>query len=65
MVEGAGVLLAAFGAAMVLEGLLPLIAPQRWRRVMAQLMQLKDGQLRFFGLVGVALGLWIVLISLD
>ena len=50
-------LIAAVGLALVLEGLLPLIAPQRWRQAMAQLMSLKDGQLRFFGLFSVVLGL--------
>ena len=58
-------LLAAIGVAMVLEGLLPLIAPQRWRHVMLQLMQLKDGQLRFFGLFAVVLGLFALVLSLD
>ena len=58
-------LVAAIGVAMVLEGLLPLIAPQRWRQVMAQLMQLKDGQLRFFGLFAVVLGLFALVLSLD
>ena len=58
----ASVLLAALGLALILEGLMPLIAPQDWRRVVAQLMQLKDGQLRFYGLISVVLGLllWLV-----
>ena len=50
-------LLAALGLALILEGLMPLFAPQGWRRVVAQLMQLKDGQLRFYGLISVVLGL--------
>ena len=58
-------LVAAIGVAMVLEGLLPLIAPQRWRQVMSQLMQLKDGQLRFFGLFAVVLGLFALVLSLG
>ena len=53
----ASVLLAALGLALILEGLMPLIAPKGWRRVVAQLMQLKDGQLRFYGLISVVLGL--------
>ena len=53
----ASVLLAALGLALILEGLMPLFAPQGWRRVVAQLMQLKDGQLRFYGLISVVLGL--------
>ena len=58
----ASVLLAALGLALILEGLMPLIAHLGWRRVVAQLMQLKDGQLRFYGLISVVLGLllWLV-----
>ncbi len=48
---------AAFGAALILEGALPLLVPAAWRRVMAQLLSLKDGQIRFYGLVSAALGL--------
>ena len=57
----ASVLLAALGLALILEGLMPLFAPQGWRRVVAQLMQLKDGQLRFYGLISVVLGLLLLL----
>ena len=57
----ASVLLAALGLALILEGLMPLIAPQGWRRVVEQLMQLKDGQLRFYGLTSVVLGLLLLL----
>jgi uncharacterized protein YjeT (DUF2065 family) len=42
---------------LVLEGLLPLLAPGRWRDTFSRLMTLRDGQLRFFGLVCVGLGL--------
>ena len=49
--------LAALGLALILEGLLPLIAPSAWRQAFTQLMQMADGQLRFFGLVAVGGGL--------
>ena len=55
---------AALALALVLEGLLPLVAPGGWRQTFLKLMQLKDGQLRFFGLTSIMLGLvllWIVL----
>ena len=54
-------LLIALGVALILEGLMPLIAPHGWRRVVAQLAELKDGQLRFYGLASVALGLVLVI----
>lgn len=47
----------ALAMMLVLEGLLPLLFPGLWRRVMGDLMRLKDGQLRFYGLIGVACGL--------
>ena len=56
-------LLAALGLALIIEGLLPLIAPGAWRQAFNQLMQLQDGQLRFFGLLAVGGGLlllWLV-----
>ena len=49
--------LAALGLALILEGLLPFIAPSTWRQAFTQLMQMADGQLRFFGLVAVGGGL--------
>ena len=55
--------LAALGLALILEGLLPFIAPSAWRRAFTQLMQMADGQLRFFGLLAVGGGLlllWLV-----
>ena len=51
------VLLAALGLALVIEGLMPLIAPRAWRQAFTQLLQLEDGQLRFFGLLALASGL--------
>ncbi len=52
-----GGLLAALALVLVLEGLLPLISPSAWRRIFMQLMELRDGQLRFFGLCSAMLGL--------
>lgn len=58
-----GPMLTALAMLFIAEGLLPLLAPGAWRRMFAQLMQLRDGQLRFFGLCSVALGvaLWLLL----
>ena len=49
--------LAALGLALIIEGLLPFIAPSAWRQAFTQLMQMADGQMRFFGLVAVGGGL--------
>ena len=48
---------AALGLVLVLEGLFPFLSPGGWRNTFAKLMQLTDGQLRFFGLTGIVLGL--------
>ena len=58
-------LLLAFGLMLVLEGLLPLLSPQKWRALFAQAAKLTDGQLRFFGLTALVVGCAILLISVD
>ena len=54
---------AAFALVLVVEGLLPLLAPKVWRDSFQKLVQLTDGQLRFVGLVSIVIGLaafWLV-----
>ena len=48
---------AAFALVLVIEGLLPFVAPRVWRDSFQKLVLLTDGQLRFIGLISVALGL--------
>ena len=48
---------AALALVLVFEGLFPLIAPKGWRNTFQTLLQLRDGQLRFFGLCSLLLGL--------
>jgi uncharacterized protein YjeT (DUF2065 family) len=50
-------LLLALGLMLILEGLMPMLAPRRWRQLFEQLLQLQDGQIRFFGLAMVVTGL--------
>lgn len=47
----------ALGLMLVLEGLLPLLLPQAWRDTFKRMIELKDGQLRFVGLMSVMGGL--------
>ncbi len=42
---------------LVLEGLLPLLLPQAWRDTFRRMIELKDGQLRFVGLMSIVIGL--------
>ena len=56
-------LLAAFALVLVVEGMLPLLAPRIWRESFRKLIELTDGQLRFVGLVSIAIGLagvWLI-----
>ena len=48
---------------LVLEGLLPLLVPQAWRETFKRMIELKDGQLRFIGLMSVIGGLVLILLS--
>ena len=47
---------AAFALVLVVEGLLPFAAPRLWRDTFSRLVELSDGQIRFVGLVALALG---------
>jgi len=42
---------------LVIEGLMPFISPSGWRRSFTRIMQLSDGQVRFFGLLSIVGGL--------
>ncbi|PKO91564.1 MAG: DUF2065 domain-containing protein [Betaproteobacteria bacterium HGW-Betaproteobacteria-1] len=55
-------LIMAFGLMLVLEGVLPLVAPQVWRDTFRRMIELNDGQLRFAGLLSMAIGLLVVLV---
>ena len=45
---------------LVIEGLFPFASPAGWRRLFAQLLQLSDGQIRFFGLFSILGGLLLI-----
>lgn len=47
----------ALALVLVIEGLFPFISPTGWRRMFTQLLQLQDGQIRFFGLLSILAGL--------
>ena len=54
--------LAACGLVLVLEGVLPLIAPGTWREAFRRLTELTDGQLRFIGLISMMIGAIILVV---
>lgn len=45
---------------LILEGVLPLLAPAAWRRVFTQMLRLRDGQLRFVGLISLLVGVLVL-----
>jgi uncharacterized protein YjeT (DUF2065 family) len=47
----------AFALLLILEGLLPFLAPRLWRDTFQRLIALTDGQLRFIGLISIGFGL--------
>jgi uncharacterized protein len=53
----------ALALMLVLEGVLPFLAPNLWRDTFRRITQMSDGQIRFVGLssmiVGLLLLLWI------
>jgi uncharacterized protein YjeT (DUF2065 family) len=58
--------MATFGLAvalmLVFEGLLPFVAPGRWRELFRRIADLSDGQIRFFGLVSIVCGVGLYLL---
>lgn len=56
-------LLIALGLMLILEGLLPFLAPKLWRETFQRITQLADGQLRFMGLTSMLVGLLVVIFS--
>jgi hypothetical protein len=47
----------ALALVLVIEGLFPFMSPRGWKQMFARLLDLQDGQLRFFGLCSMLLGL--------
>ena len=51
------VLVAAFALMLVLEGIVPFVAPKVWREAFRKFTEMSDGQIRFAGLVSMVIGL--------
>jgi uncharacterized protein len=54
--------LAACALVLVLEGLMPFLAPRIWRDAFRRLIELSDGQLRFVGLISIGIGLVLLMV---
>jgi uncharacterized protein YjeT (DUF2065 family) len=55
-------LLAAVALMLVLEGLLPFLSPQTWRRMFERATRMSDGQIRFLGMTCMVVGVALLLL---
>jgi hypothetical protein len=58
-------LVAAFALMLVLEGLLPFLAPKVWRETFRRVTELSDGQIRFIGLSSMIMGLILLMVTRE
>ena len=56
-------LLLAFALMLVIEGILPFLAPRVWRDTFRRVTELSDGQIRFIGMASVAVGIALLLVG--
>ena len=54
-------LLMAFALMLIIEGVLPFLAPSLWRDTFRRITQMSDGQIRFVGLSSMIVGLLLLL----
>lgn len=57
------IFLPALALMLVLEGVLPFLAPAVWREAFSRMIRFSDGQIRFMGLVSMLAGLLILLLT--
>jgi len=55
--------LLALALMLIIEGVLPFLAPKLWRDTFRRITQLSDGQIRFFGLTSMLIGVLLLLLS--
>ena len=56
-------LLMAIALMLVIEGVLPFLAPKLWRDTFRRITQLTDGQIRFVGLTSMLIGLIVLTLA--
>jgi uncharacterized protein len=54
------VFLMALALMLILEGVLPFLAPNLWRETFRKITQMNDGQIRFVGLSSMIVGLFLL-----
>jgi uncharacterized protein YjeT (DUF2065 family) len=58
-----GNLLNALALMLVIEGLLPFLAPAAWRQTFRKMVEFSDGQLRFVGMTSMLGGLLLLYLA--
>ena len=53
-------LVTALGLVLIIEGVLPFIAPAVWRASLQRMARLRDGQVRFVALGAILIGLLLI-----
>ncbi len=56
-------LLLALALMLVIEGILPFLAPRVWRETFRRVVGLTDGQIRFIGLASMLAGLILLVVA--
>lgn len=54
-------LLSAIALVLIIEGLLPFVVPEAWKKMMSEAIKLSNRELRVMGLVSILIGLAILL----
>jgi uncharacterized protein YjeT (DUF2065 family) len=57
------ILVPALALMLIMEGVLPFLSPTAWREAFSRMIQFKDGQLRFMGLVSMLAGLLLLFLT--
>jgi len=55
--------LMALALMLVIEGILPFLFPAQWRETFRRITQFSDGQIRFFGLSSMLVGLLLLFVT--
>lgn len=55
-------LLTALALMLIIEGVLPFLAPGLWRDTFRRITEMSDGQIRFIGLTSMIAGLLLLLV---
>jgi uncharacterized protein YjeT (DUF2065 family) len=53
----------AFALMLIIEGVLPFLAPSLWRDTFRRITQMSDGQIRFIGLTSMLIGVLVLLLA--